>query len=122
VERGKGFFLSFGLSNPTYGGFMRTLYTALFSTLMVLGLIALPFSASMFGEYQTDADKVEMNGHHDDLKGHEDDMNGHKDDMKHHEDMDKGDGEHHEDMNHDGDKELDKQSAPKNPNKDYGRY
>lgn len=92
---------------------MRTLYTALFSTLMVLGLIALPFSASMFGEYQSDSDKVEMNGHKDDVNGrkgsvdsHEDDMNGHEDDMNGHEDMDKGNEKHQEDMDLDHDKNV----------------
>lgn len=38
---------------------MKTLYSALFSTLMVLGLIALPFSSSMFGDTQTGTEPEE---------------------------------------------------------------
>lgn len=44
---------------------MKTLYSALFSTLMLLGLIALPFSSSMFGEEHTLS--VDKNGVHHEM-------------------------------------------------------
>jgi len=90
---------------------MKSLYAALFSTLMALGLIALPFSANLFGGTDTDTEngmhRDQFEENRGDIEEHgtldrEKDMDRNHSDM---EDMDHENGEPKEHMDEDMDKD-----------------